>query len=467
MCYNYPSKIGKNMKKYLIVLTLLFTVAQANNFNGTGFGKSHKEAKKDSLSDLAGSIKSEVKSTFDSLKDNKGNKNLIKQLRVSSNLPIIGAEFILGDSRGGFKANSTLVASKAKILYEDKIKSFVAQSKAIQNKIKSAGKSQAYTYYSELLNLVNNYERYRSVAIILGVQNIEKMPITKAEVNVHLETLSKSFDNLSLALKVLTKSMKEELIYVHRPKVDGSTETTPFAKVVRDTLIKQLSTTKEKVLAKYTLKSKYIEHKNSITLSAELIDGSSNVIKSSLVQLDKAAYSAYETKAKSISFDQLLHDGRIISNKFRVSIKTASGDEDLLFVSGDETKLFVKLNNKGYFYIVGHVIQKGKKFSYLLDLSETDDPKFVQYVDSDDANRWMLLGDFTVEAPYGIESLQVIAANKEIKKIPEHFYDEESGYYILGKDPLKVVASTRGLKKRKSKTALVSEAVLLFTTMEK
>ncbi len=85
-------------------------------------------------------------------------------------------------------------------------------------------------------------------------------------------------------------------------------------------------------------------------------------------------------------------------------------------------------------------------------------------MNADDTNHWISIGTFTVEAPFGIESLQLIASNKKISKLPKHYYDEKSGYYLIGKNPKEGLAKTRGLIRKKSKKQEISEAVLLFTT---
>ena len=88
------------------------------------------------------------------------------------------------------------------------------------------------------------------------------------------------------------------------------------------------------------------------------------------------------------------------------------------------------------------------------------------FINADDANRWMSLGAFTVEAPFGVESLQIIASNKKIITLPNAKYDEASGYYIIGKDIKKVLTATRGIKRKKSKKVEISEDVMSFTTVK-
>jgi len=121
----------------------------------------------------------------------------------------------------------------------------------------------------------------------------------------------------------------------------------------------------------------------------------------------------------------------------------------------------------GYIYIVGYTQTEDEKLSYLLELQEgRGDSKFVKFINADDASRWMSLGEFSVEKPFGVESLQVIASNRDITTLPSTYYDENSGYYVVSKDIKKALSQTRGLKKKKGKKAEFSEDVMSFTTMK-
>ncbi len=457
------------MRLNVIFLALICTVLlQANTFKGDGYGMSHKEAKKESLADLSYAIKSEVKSSFSSHATSTGDKASQKELRVSSDLPIIGSEFELSAFGSGYKALSKLDTAKAKPLYEGKLESLRKEIDILVVKVASQSKSDQFRTYSQMLTLLDNYDRYRSVAYVIGIKDITEPKMRSSEVKLKLARLSQSFESLNQAVAFLLKDIKQDNLFIFPLKAESSNEITSFAKVVKKMMQKHLQTSRDKKSASAIVKGNYIADEKGMTLSVSVIDSEQKVLFANVVHLDKVAFEKYSYEPKSIDFDKLLHEGYITKSSFQARIKTDVGDEDLLFVRGDEVKLFVKLNNPGYFYLVGHVDQKGKKFSYLLDLSEVEgQTKFVQYVGLEEANKWMLLGEFEIEPPFGIESMQLIASNKEIKKLPEAYYDEDSGYHILGKDPKKVALATRGLKKKKSKTAKVSEAVLMFTTMEK
>ena len=173
-----------------------------------------------------------------------------------------------------------------------------------------------------------------------------------------------------------------------------------------------------------------------------------------------------ETQTKNVDFDALLNAGIISSSNLSVSLNSNRGSQNLLFANGEEVELFVKLNKMGYFYIVGYTQTKEGKISYLLELGEGNtESKFTKFVNADDASRWISLGAFIIEAPFGIESIQVIASNQKISSLPLAEYDEKSGYYIISKDINKALATTRGLKKKVSDKVEMSEDVLSFTTV--
>ena len=49
--------------------------------------------------------------------------------------------------------------------------------------------------------------------------------------------------------------------------------------------------------------------------------------------------------------------------------------------------------------------------------------KFINYINQDDANKWLELGEFTIEPPYGVESLQIIACTADFDTVPATTFD--------------------------------------------
>ena len=143
-----------------------------------------------------------------------------------------------------------------------------------------------------------------------------------------------------------------------------------------------------------------------------------------------------------------------------------------MFEEGEIIEIYVKVNKPGYFYIVGHTFAGEEPFSYLLELQEEADPprSFVQFVNADDVNRWMSLGEFEIYPPLGLEHLQVIASKEDlVQRLPEYRFDESSEFHLVGKGPADGLAKTRAAKRPKKKKPenYSAEAVLTYTSMSK
>jgi hypothetical protein len=272
-----------------------------------------------------------------------------------------------------------------------------------------------------------------------------------------------------MASRVLAKSFKQSGIYVYPPLMQNNTTVAEFGSVFAKELNPRIKSAKSLRKALYLLVGEYTVLKDLMVLNYELLSKKSNeVIVSKTININSKAYKGIKTKPKNIDFDALLNSGVISSSNLNVSLNSNRGSENLLFIDGEDVELFVKLNKMGYFYIVGYTQTKNGKMSYLLELQEgSGNSKFVKFINADDASRWISLGQFTVEKPFGVESLQVIASNKRISTLPAIRYNEENGYYVISNDIKKALSQTRGLKKKKSKKTEFSEDVMSFTTMEK
>jgi len=130
--------------------------------------------------------------------------------------------------------------------------------------------------------------------------------------------------------------------------------------------------------------------------------------------------------------------------------------------------LLPKLNSPGYFYVASH--NTTENMSYLLELNESQGKRaFLRYVNADEVNRWLSLGEFEVTAPFGTENLQLIASSKDlINNLPSVKFDPELELYVVGaKSAEDAVIKTRGLKPKRSKKVKSSEATLTVTMMAK
>jgi len=465
------------MKKIVVLLGLTAVLnLGATDFTGTGFGESIAEAKSEALSDLSQSIKAEVRSSFENHKfeQKEGNSGSFSKssVKVSSNLPIIGAEFELFDNTDNIEALVKLDPSKASVLYATKLQELLVEIDSLALEVDGKKSNvQKQKLLALLLNKLNEFSRYQSVAIVVGVEPMQQPRINIGQVQGQLVSLENDIDSLEMAGDILAKPFtKFDKIYIYPAKTSQSHEVTPFANALKMQLSSKLKTVALPADASYWLIGEYTQMKEGIVLSYALVDTAKREdIEASVLSLPSKAYKGLRTKPQSISFDKLLHTGIVVSDKLRVSINTNKGNDELLFRSKEEIKLMVKMTKMGYFYVVGYTQTKSGKHAYLLELEEApSDAKFIKFVNADDTNKWLELGSFVVEAPYGVESLQVIASNHKFTSLPQYHYDEESEYYLIGKDVKEGLVKTRGLhkKKPKNKETIKSEAVLMFTTMQ-
>ena len=155
--------------------------------------------------------------------------------------------------------------------------------------------------------------------------------------------------------------------------------------------------------------------------------------------------------------------GVIVSNTFKGVLKTNKGSKQDVFYKGDEIELYVLLNRPGYYYLKGKLEVKGEPFTYLVDLEDANGmDKFVGHVSAQNTNKWISLGAFIVEAPFGIENLQMVSSNKPFKSVPKHYYDDTYGYYFI-EESVKI----RGFKKKNLNMKEMSVSTLSFTTLKK
>jgi len=473
------------LKSCLLVafVTLVLGVCQseAKVIIGEGVGTTRDEAKKAALSDLSSAIQVEVQSSFESMvkevnqKVEEFTQNVIK---LKSELPILGAEYDFRKGKHGQNSTAILDSDNVLKLYGAKIVEIKGNIETYRALIdKSVSRSEKYQLYTELLTSLKQYYKYKTVAILLGGKDIPEIDITEVEIRNQLKKLREKVDDLDMAAKLIAEAMADrDRVFIYPPTTRDSHEITQFADVVKRRLSVYLKTVRDPRDANFFMKGSYDildKGKGGIELTYYLLDSGFNTLKTKIITLLPKAYSGYEVKPKTLSFDKLLYEGFAVSNEFKIDITTNSGRENLLFKEGEEAEFLVKMNSPGYFYIVGHIVKPGnEEYSYLVDFDDTGQirggRKFIRYVNIDDVNKWISLGRFEIVGPFGVESLQVIASSKDlIDGLPSHGYDDETELYVVSRDPNKAVVSTRAIKKKISKKVKSAEAVLLFTTMKK
>ncbi|MBL0708330.1 MAG: DUF4384 domain-containing protein [Sulfurimonas sp.] len=461
------------MIKSLWISAVCIAVSISADISGVGIAQTNKEAKKEALADLSQIIKCEVRSSFESRSlenESSGSSSSSSNIKISSNLPILGADVTFVDRARKVEARVGLSPQKVNELYTKKLQNIKKELESIESEAKKTSLSSLkLELYSDAYSLLKEYDRYESVAMILGSKLPSRPSITKSKIKLELAKLNSHIDTIGMACTVLAKSFKQKNIYVYPPLMKGSTTVSKFGSVFVQKFKPNLKNVKNLKKSSYILVGEYVLTKNIMMLNYELLSRKTNeIVASKTININKKAYEHIETKPKNIDFDALLNSGVISSSSLKVSLNSNRGSENLLFHGGEEIELFVKLNKMGYVYIVGYTQSQNIKLSYLVELSEgSGDSRFVKFINADDASRWISLGKFQVGEPFGVESLQVIASNRKISSLPAVAYDEKSEYYVISKDIKKALSTTRGIKRIKSNDVELSEDVMSFTTMSR
>jgi len=455
--------------KIVFALGLLIASVDGADIVGVGYAKTHSESSKEALADLSGNIKSEGRSSFESIEDDTSSVNK-SNLKVSSNLPLMGFDVEAVDRGRDIETTVTMHSAKVKKLYTDKLKSLHDEINTLVASLKTSSDSLAkLKIFETIYSLLNEYDRYETVANILGAKRQDRPLMSKSEVNLNIEKMQSNIDTIKMACQILGDEFPQENIFVYAPTLEHSSTISSFGAVFQKTLQGSVKSAHTLSNAKFTLVGEYVLGKKALILNYTLLDTLSNkVIKSKTPSISHKAYANLEVKPKNQSFDALISNGIITSSDLRVSLKSNKGSESLLFRDGEEVELFIKLNKKGYVHIVGFTQTKEGEFSYLLELSEGHgESKFRKFINEDDANHWLSLGKFDVAPPFGVERLQILASTQK-EQLPSTKYDDESEYYIVSRDVKKALVKTRGLhmsKKHKNRVEK-SEDVLSFTTVK-
>jgi len=455
------------LERYFILLILSTTIV-FGDISGVGYGDTLRMAKLEALADLSQVIKSEIRTVYKSHSTDTSTKNDFK-IQVSSHLPLLGVEFEELASTRNIKVKATLHSKKVTTLYSSKLALLNAQMVSILKEIKSSfSKSFIFTQYKKLYTLTKEYESYRSVIVLLDGHTKYIPVITEAKVELEILKLNSKIDSLELASNILATAFKEKNIYIYPVHVNRNSLVAEFGAVLSTLLQGKINVSNDLYSAEYILTGEYIISNEKLILNMQLLDiKNKEIVESKTLVLSKKAYEGVSLVPKGIDFNTLLTQGVAESSSLKVTLNSNKGSENLLFYDNNEIELFVKLNKMGYIYIVGYTQTKDGKFSYLLELSEGNrDSRFVKFINADDASRWISLGAFNVEAPFGVESLQVIASNKQIKKLPNVTYDDRLGYYVISHSIKKALEHTRGLRPKRSSKVESSEDVMTFTTMK-
>lgn len=453
----------------LLLLLCLPLTAPAVTLHTEARAATEQQAKREALAALADSILVNVQSESFSHVEGSGKRQ--DELRISSrsDIPLIGVEINTVQIGKDVLCEARLESSKSLGLYAKKLNELLLEISTLDQRIAKATENDRYELLIQSLTLIEQYEKYRAVALLLGETQFTALPHSRTDTEAQLRTLEKSAPSIDLAAQVLAKGLKVEAVYIYPAVPHGSHEVTPFGRVMRDRLAQKLVSVESPDKAQTFFKGEYEILDNSIHLVYRLLDNTGNTLETRVATLSPAAYKDLQVKPSTMDFDRLLHEGVAVSSDFRIQLNTNRGSEEVLFDEHEDFRLLVKLSRPGYFYVVGHVAKKSENYSYLLELEHADnDRRFIRYVNADDVNKWLSIGRFEATAPFGVESIQLMASSDDpINRLPSHRLDTATELFVTASNAQQGIKGARALKPVRKETdkQYQAEAVLMFTTM--
>lgn len=461
------------MRSFILIFSLLAFPCFANaiTLRAEARAPSEQQARREALAALADSIFVNVKSEYESRTSGDGKSQQEMHISSSSDIPLIGVEVNAIATGRDVVCEARLDSNKSLSLYTKKLNELLLEIGTLDQRIAKAADNERYMLLTQAVTILEQYEKYRAVAQLLGSEKFSAPPRSLSDTEEQLRAFEKSTPSIELAAKLLAKALKVEALYISPAVPHGSHEVTPFGRVMRDRLAQIMPSVESPENAKNFFKGEYEILDNGIHLTYRLLDSSGNTLATRVATLAPSAYKNVQVKPSTVDFDRLLHEGIAVSSDFRAQITTNRGNEGVLFEEKDEVDLMVKLSRPGYFYVVGHVVKKGDNSSYLLELSHADsDRRFIRFVNADDVNKWLSIGRFDVTPPFGVESLQLIASSEDpINNLPNHPLDKNTELYVTAGDAMQGIAKTRALKPKRTEAdkQYQTETVLMFTTMAK
>lgn len=466
--------INKKIFFFLSIIVFFNINLFAKTILGISYAKNYQDAKKEALGDLANNISVEVKtdsSLVTNLKEDSLSKEYKKSISLSSNLPILGISF----EKDGDRYIASISTKNSLRLYVNKL---ITLKESIDKgflKLKDTkDDDMKFNILNRLLNEIESFNKHKLVAISLKGENLPGLRQNKSEILGQLHSIKNKVSSIKLASKLLTRGINKKNIYVSGFRVSGSSEITQFSKVLKNEIIPRVDYVNIPAEAEYYLKGSYEILKDSIFVTLSLYDLNNRSILTNTVLLDSIAYSHVKYKPSSITFDKALKTEFIKSGELNVKIgfKGYDREDGIDLYKDDRVDIVVKTNKPICYFLMGHVLHRDSKFSYLLPVGSGESP-FINKITGEDVNRLLtVVEDIPISEPFGSESLQIFASTLGDKgrcslKVPP-CRDNEDGYCVVSSKPLEAVIKTRGLNmSKKSKKTQKYESSISWTSFEK
>ena len=465
---------------------------------GQGYSSSPESARAAARNDLALRLQRRAELRIEGF-PGKSAASVRRAIAGGRELPMIGIELAGTGARTGGVLYEARLTDASLAAYEREAARLAERLRALETTRLAAQKSAEgfADWYARI-------DQYRRVSAVLGLF----VPAVHAEIELDEAALSiraaKALspvggpqDVARLVKRDLDRANIAEVRVIAPVRADTS-EVTAFSASIADGLRGELGAAAPDRTAAHTLDGRYARIDERLLLMLYLMDASFNTQRAFVFVLPAEAERSFRAPPAARAFAATLNRGLVrvelkdggmaappspggAGNSIEVSVRMGRGNRGLYYRPGDRDRLLVKLDRPGYYYIVGHVVKENTRLSYLMEIGKpgaTD--RFVRRVGTNDTHRWLTVGEFTVEAPVGLEAVQVFATSGPPQRIlPAARFDRARNLHLIGTDPVDSVKRTRGLVlvdvpdprkdsggKAEPARFAVGEAVLQFSTLQ-
>ena len=267
------------------------------------------------------------------------------------------------------------------------------------------------------------------IAHLLGMEQHTAIKDPASETTHGFIPKEKGAKTLSNGLQQIAQAFPQKNIYLFPPTREDAKGNALFEAAVKGSLSSQLHTTPNVITADHFLTGEYAVFDDAIRLSYRLTGGK----KTATCWFLPPAYAQFKPVPSPLDLGTAFATHTNAANGFKVDIKSMDGRSNLRYKTGQLITIFITMNRPGYFYLMGHAT-KETSYKYLIHLNDAlGNRKFVSYVGPNEVKRWIKLGQFEAIAPYGVETLEIIAATEDLAiSIPKTYLDKKTGLYKVG-----------------------------------
>ncbi len=449
------------MKKLTLFLFMVLFVSNvySADLQGVGYGSTMEEAKQEALADLSASVKVQVFSKHEQTTyktQDKLESDYTRWTRLSTNVPLLNPSIYYSREQG--KHRATAVIDKP-ALYSEKLSDIAKRIDDITKDVKVAGdKALNYRILKSVQSLYDEYESYQVVADVLGIKDYPSPRISSGDALKMILEMQETPPSLEVAAEVLTKDMNEKNIYVAPVMYAGKENVTEFGAFFKDMLSTKVNSVEIEEDGRNKLRCTYTQSGSDIIMACSLITGVSKVLKSSAVKIPKELVTMETVPKTDVS--SILNTYTPPKTDYKIWIKIST-DGDASFLRENEPfTLLVKANKPGYIYFLTvNNAPDGEANILLLDWNN----KFIKYIDENNVNKWVSLGKYRVQAPFGSETLYAFGLEREPQPeyiVPEYTLDKIG--YLRNVRPEVLMQDTLYLFKRQQGDKTMSS--ITYTT---